>query len=361
MASNLVFADSADHYDRQSPGNPPDFISKKWTQNFGNGSNSTPNGRNGRGIDLGTAGGVGKTVGYTDKCCVGWAVNFNGNQGFDSNPLYTWSSANTNPLGVLRMVSDGTLSLYAGNSLNLIVNSGTAGFTLKGQVFYYFEVKSQVFAGGMGDMSITMTLYVNGTLIMTGSGDVGFNESQTINKIAEGNYHLFQGAAHSSNTIIDDVYICDLHGGGIISDHLGDVAIGVVFPASDATAQWAAVGGSTSTNFDHVNATFPETNINAGIYIKDNTMGDVSNWNWQHIAPFTGQLLGVHYGLYSQKDGESTRSIQQSTQGTPNGPIIYPSDEGRYDFFGMDADPSTGIQWTQAGFNASTFGVTLNS
>jgi hypothetical protein len=348
------------HYDRQTPVAQPDYISLKWTQNIIDGVNwAGLVGRTAGALNLGIQG-VGKTVQYSSSVVIGAAWNFVGDEGPSKNNIYSFSAANETTLGELWLESDFTLSLYGGGHQNLIANSGSGSppLTLKGNVYYYIEVKCTVFDNDPLPMTITMDLHVNGVEVCNGTGSVGQTAADTLLGIAKGNYHTFRAGAVSGATYLCDLYIADLTAGGILSNFAGDISIATVFPRADVTMNWTPVGGASGTAC--VNPQYPETNDDT-IYIKDNNPGDVANFDWQPIPAFTGTIIGVHYGIFNKKDGESTRSIQQTTEGTPNGPILYPSDQYRYDFFGMDADPGTGAAWTQSGFNSATFGVIVNS
>lgn len=346
---SLQFMDSCEHYDVFQD------ITAKWTANIINSSNPTASGRNGRGLNV--RDGVGKALIYNDKWVCGAAMNFNSNGGFSANNIITFSAANELTLGALAVEADGSLSLYAGNRFTLIANS--APFYLHNQRWYYIECKIQITAGT--PMGVSMDCHVNGVSVCSGSGNVGKNTADTLLGLAQANYITFSGAAATSSpTIMDDFYMAAIDSTGTLNDFAGDIAISALFPRADNSFGWTAVGGSTTTGWDHVNPQFPETNDDT-IYIKDNNPGDVADFDWQPVPVFSGVIVGVHYGVYARKDSEGTRTFQQTTQGTANGPVISPGDSYQYYFFAMDADPSTGVRWTQAGFNGSDFGVNLVS
>src|SRR5882724_7995497 len=111
----VEFMDSADHYNQDAS------IGLKWTLN---GAKTTPDGRNGRGIDLGQNGFVSKTVSYRDGWIVGYAFRFTTNAGGHGNMFTIWH-AGAELLGSVFLELDQTLSLYGGQVRNLIFNSGT--------------------------------------------------------------------------------------------------------------------------------------------------------------------------------------------------------------------------------------------
>jgi len=254
---------------------------------------------------------------------------------------------------------DGSLSLYAGNGANLISNSAhdSPAVVLNPAVWYYIECKTQLSGSGTSTIVATCTLKVNGVIVGSGSASTGVLGNQTLTGSGLANYHQF---ANNGPTTLDDVYIADLSGSGSINDFAGDLKIGVVYPASDGTFNWTAVGGTTTTGFDHVNPQFPETNDDS-TYIKSLSTGSLADFTFQSISTFTGGIVAVHFGVYGRKDDEGSREWQPTVHGTVTGSTVSPGDTYVYYFNAYDQDPATGSPWTQANFNASHFGVKLSS
>ena len=356
----VQFMDSCDHYDQDS------YITLKWNNSFF-GTHSSASGRNGRGLDFDTTGQVSKSLTHQAGWVIGWAINI-GTQisGTFGNGLYfTSAHAGDTTLFSIYSESDGSVSLYAGNGrTNLIQNSGTNGFFLKGGIWYWFDVKFAI--TGTTPMSITATFRVNTQVWASGSASTGINSSALLLQTPTTNFHTFSAPGSSAvGTFADDFVLADMSGAGSVNDFFGDTALSVLFPASDITATWTAVGGSTSTMFDHVNDQFAETNDDT-IYIKSDTVGNVANMNWQPVSvPAGGSIVAVHYGVLNRKDAEGTRTFEQTVGPTgayeQTGPVIYPGDSYSYSFFAMDEDPNTSAPWTAAGFDATAFGVKLLS
>ena len=351
----MRFMDSCDHYDEQ------EYIALKWTVNVIQSANSVPNGRNGRGVQPGS--GIGKTLDYQASWVVGFAYNPGNSLGWAGNgSLYYLSAANNNVVSLLVVESDGTLSVYAGQQGTGTLLGNTAGlFSLNPNTWNYIELKTEL--TGSTPISATCTLRVNGITMFTANGKTGVNAATTLLGLGTANFHMFIGGGTlDTDPIFDDIYIAAIDGTGSVNDFAGDIALGVLFPTSDLTMAWTAVGGDTATGWDHVNETFAQVNDDT-IYIEDNNPGDEANWTWQPVTPFTGSIVAVHYGVLNRKDQEGTRTFMQIAQGVSagNGPLLSPGDAYCYSFYAMDEDPATSEVWTQDGFNAATFGVKLVS
>jgi len=356
----VQFMDSCDHYDQDA------YITLKWNESFF-GTHSTASGRNGRGLNLDSTGQVSKSLTYQAGWVIGWAINIGTQTSgtFGNDFYYRASHAGDTTLFSIYGEGDGSVSLYAGNGRhNLIQNSGANGFFLKGNIWYWFEVKFSL--SGSSNISVTAAFQVNTQPWASGTGSTDIDVNDLLLRTAKVNFHTFHPAGSSpTGTIIDDIVIAD-QSGGSIHDFFGDTALGVLFPRADIpTPAWVAVGGTTSTLFDHVNDQFAETNDDT-IYIQSHTIGDAANFAWQPTTvPAGGSIIAVHYGVLARKDAEGGRSFEQTVgpSGSPDqvSPPWFPGDSYSYFFFAMDVDPATGLPWTEVGFNATDFGVKLLS
>jgi hypothetical protein len=348
----VQFGDSTDHYDLQST------IPLKWNEAIlGSASSAVaPPGRGPRAILL--KNGIFKTLTYQTKWFTGFALYIN-NVVSGAN-VYSLSAAfsNSATLATLNTQDDGTLSIFAGNSLNLIGNSASVGLTLFADVWNYIEIG--VTLSGTTPIMATVTLRVNGIQILTGTASTGVNAASTLIGTNQANVHAYTFNTTAGSAYARDFYIADGSGAGSVNGFIGDIALSALFPRADVTMAWTAVGGTGSTGWNHVNPQFPETNDDT-IYIEDDNPTDVANFLWQPITPFTGTIPFIHYGVYHRKDAEGTRTFQQTTHGVANGPSISPGDSYQYNFFAMDQDPATTLPWTQANFNASQFGLVITS
>lgn len=352
----VQFLDSCDHYDETS------YISLKWNVP-GFGTSSTSAGRNGRGISFNNSGGLGKSLTHQSGWVFGWAINIGFTEGaVGEGSFYQASHAGDTNLFTIFSEGDGSVSLYAGNGRHaLIQNSGTNGFFLKSGIWYWFDCKFSI-TNGM-TMQVTATFRVNTQVWCSGSGDTGIASSSLLLQTPTTNFHQFFNPSGVTN--IDDIVIADMSGSGSVNDFFGDTMLSALFPRADVTANWTAVGGSTSTMWDHVNDQFAETNDDT-IYIKSDTVAQDANMQWQPTSvPAGGSIVAVHYGCLARKDAEGSRSFEQTVGPTGAfeqvGPTWYPGDSYSYFFFAMDEDPGTSLPWTASGFNSTDFGVQLVS
>lgn len=354
----LQFMDSCDHYDTDAA------MLLKWNNAFG-ATHTSPNGRNGRGIQMSGSGAyISKSLTYQSGWVCGWAVNITAIAGaFGIDFYYQALHAGESTLFSACAEQDGSVSLYAGTrSGPLIGNSGSNGFFLKAEVWYWFEVKYSF--SGSSNIAVTAELRVNTQPWVNPGSPVnsGINVNTLLLGIAETNVHQF---GSPTTVIIDDIVVADQSGTGSLNDFPGDTALGVVFPASDVSGNlWTGVGGSGGL-YTYVNDIYPEINDDTK-YIESQTPTDVANFGWQPISvPSGGSVVGIHYGVYARKDAEGGRSFKQFTgpSGSPtsSGPVWFPGDSYAYYFWPMDEDPTTSMPWTQAGFNATDFGVDLVS
>src|SRR6267378_3170995 len=110
---SMDFLDSCDHYNQNAT------IAQKWTVNILSGATSVANGRNGRGISLGAGTtGVGKTLTHQTGWVAGCAFYISADQG-QNGTFYTAEHAGEVRLATVKFESDGTISIYAGNTLTL--------------------------------------------------------------------------------------------------------------------------------------------------------------------------------------------------------------------------------------------------
>ena len=100
-------------------------------------------------------------------------------------------------------------------------------------------------------------------------------------------------------------------------------------------------------------------------YISDATAGDISDFAHQTLASamgvtFSGIIRGVVHQSLIRKDDTGSRQAKQvclSSGVEADGTAISLGNNYTYYQQILEADPNTGTLWTEAGFNASTWGV----
>lgn len=347
---SMVFMDGCDHYDQNST------IELKWTVN--NGCTSLPGGRNGRCISIG-AGFVGKTLQYSQGWVVGFAANFQTTVGWGGEAqLYEVFHAGDTRLGWISVETDATITLHAGNQV--IGNSGMgpdgSTFSFHPVSWYYIEIKTNLGSSSEGTVLVDIVVRVNGVIVVSGSGDSLIPINTLLLNVPSANFHRFSaGGVVDGTMLLDDLGIATTIGGSV-TDFFGDIKLGALFPRQDEQTDWVPTPSGPS--FSCVNEPFPDGDTS---YISSFTPGEQDNFDWQPVSTFIGTIVAVHYGVYARKDDEGSRSFQLTCNGLNVGPVFSPGDTYVYYFFCMDEDPTTGVPWTQDGFNATTFGVNLIS
>ena len=363
----VEFMDGCEHYDTQAG------IYLKWTnQEF---AVSTPNGRHGRGISL-TQGGayVAKTLTHQSGWVVGWAMNIlvSGSGGTGNSGLYGGTNVSSG-LVTVEVLSDWTLGIFAGNNFG----GNSAPFSLHPNTWYYFEFKYSLGVGGSGSANVIITqatLKVNGNIVCTCSNvDSGIPVNSLLVQTSTVDYHSFACPNIIGTTSLDDVVIAAITGDGCVNDFFGDVTVGAIFPNGDSSIEWTPTPSGPS--FSIVNQQFAE---NSPGYISSNSPSQYDVFTWQPLPTNTGAIVALHYGVFARKDGEGTRAIQATVDGssiptTPASgadapfsnyppPIWYPGDTYCYFFFAMDSQPGgSPTPWTVATVNGTTFGIELNT
>jgi hypothetical protein len=346
-----AFADSTDHY------RVTNDISLKWTENVISSARigTIPDGSGKNGLSVSS--GVGKTLAYSNSWCVGFRLYFDSAAGWGGQGvLYICSAANDTPLGVVTVAHDGTINLWAGNQNVLIGNSSSAGFSFHGNTSYYVEIATATSGGSIStNITTTMSLAVNGvTLISGATGNAGVNWSQTLLGTNQANYHQFQ----DGNIVNGKAWVRDLYIAHDTGAFYGDIGLGADFPDSDVTTTGFSTVGGTGGFFNHVNPQYPDINDDT-IYIQASIAGSEAYFLFTSLA-VSETIPFVHLGCYHKKDAEGTRTFRLTMNGVEVSPTISPGDDYRYDFFPLDADPN-GNPWTIAVFNATSFGVKIDT
>ena len=317
---------------------------------------SPPAGRVGPAMNMQTGGIARKTLTHQSAWVMGIAWYTTGNNFFDD--LWIWDHVATTLFRV-RLQADGTISLYAGPSTfasNLIANSGTVGFSIHQNTWYYIEVSFSL--SGATPITCSATLRVNGTTLVSGSGvSTGINAADLLLGTATANNYAIT-ANINGQTYFKDSYTFD-ETGAFNTGFAGDVTFLTVFPDGDVTTNWTPTGGGTS--FNQVNENPPDEDVT---YIESATPGDVDNFTWQDI-PNSYTIIAVQYLAFARKTAEGTKSIKQTVGPTggfeQESPEWFLPDDYIYNHFSMDVDPATAAPWTVANFNAKNFGIEVIS
>ena len=239
----------------------------------------------------------------------------------------------------LRVNPDGTLTVTRNGTA---LSSGTSTFALRAGTYYFIELKATI-ANAIS--SGTCKVQVNGQLVITVA--TGQDTQNTSNATA--NSVTFHGTA--SNSMIDDVYICDGQGSANI-DFLGDCRVIAVLPnAAGDESEWTLTGTGLSSNYQGVSSNPPSGDT---AYVSAATVGHTDLYNFADLS-VTGTIFGVQFSLYARKDDSGSRTLANvvKSAGTEYaGTTFYPGLSYSFFFDVRETDPATGSAWLVAGVNA---------
>lgn len=331
-------------------------LASRWTLVSGGGLGTIiANGRNGQALRLGFGSAVAKTLPHSGRWVVGRAYRLAASP-FGNDAIYQLSN-NTNVLFTLRQNVDGTLSMHAGVGGDPVI--GVSERALDKGIWYYIEVDITI--GGGSPLTVSAELRINAHVEASGVHDAPYNASQNLSFPSTGgvdaNYHQFSGTSGSGGSggcDMDDLYIKNNSG------YYGDVRIVLLVPNGDGgVSDWTPDSGST--HYDRVNS-YP---VDLTKYLETPTANDIDTWDWQDCPGFSGTIKAVNISMFARKDDEGTKSFKivvgsSGTDGASDEYFVSDALGERYEW-GQETDPATGIGWTQAGFNATQWGVKLIS
>lgn len=348
---SLRFCDSFDHYLSGD-------IGAKWT-NFSGVAIDTAGGRHGAAIS--GNGNLFKTLDMQGTWAVGFAAKNVGVTG-GASAVYTMqalgTNGNVNTIVTIFKNVDGSLSVVSANN-TVIGNSPAYDWTTS---YHYVELLTTL--SGTATITATCTLRVNTETVITGNATTGVSTPAIQGGAPKANVHLF---SPRTNGDIDDLYINDGQGTNNNS-FMGDVRIQCVYPNGDNTVNWTATTtGTTTTHFTCVNELTPDGDNS---YVFSTATSSIELYDWQDISAFTGTVKGVQYLVYARKDAEGARVINMLegtsgtntlTNATTTKTDLYLNDEYDYHHVALDTSPSTGTNWTVAGFNGDRFGYRVGT
>lgn len=222
---------------------------------------------------------------------------------------------------------------------------GPAAGALLSNTWYFVEFQSTI-----NDTTGTVTVKVNGTTVLSGSG---LDTKNTAN--ASANQIRLYGS--STNHNFADVYANSGTGGD--TGFWDDIRVAVSFPDADGTTlQWTNSTGSTS--YDLLDETSPNTTD----YISSATANQITTLSMQNLAAGVGAIKALAVTLYMSKDDAGTRTggaVVRSGGTNYVGATFSFLDTWSFVQTLWTTDPATSAAWTESGVNAVEAGVKLIS
>lgn len=251
---------------------------------------------------------------------------------------------------------DGSITAVRGNNAQTspgviqggVTGLGTTSVPLTMSVYTYVEFKVLLHASAG-----TVQVKFNGTTVLnlTGQNTAGSIGSAVWN----GFFFAPQGSAGASGTIdFDDLCVLDGTGSAPWNDFLGDLRVDSRF----STAPGANTGftPSTGANWQNVDDAAPndDTDFNSTA-----TVGLTDTFVVQDAPVVGSAILGIQHNLSVRKLDAGAGTIAPIVRhgGVDNvGAGLNPSIAYAFLTQTVQANPGTGLQWTEADFNAAEFG-----
>ena len=176
------------------------------------------------------------------------------------------------------------------------IGSATAG-TLTLDQWHYVEARILV-----ADSSGTFDLWVNGTNVITFTGDTR-NGGAT----AAVDAVRLMGRRLNVSCGFDDLYILD-NSGSVNNARLGEIAIECLRPNGNGnSSQWVGSDGNSTDNYLLVDDTTPDT----ADYVQSGTSGNKDTYAYGNLAAASGTIAAVQVVSYASKTAGDALSVQQ--------------------------------------------------
>lgn len=201
----------------------------------------------------------------------------------------------------LRLTSLGALNLYRGDGVTLLATSATTPFSITG-VWRYIEFKATI-----DDVAGSVTVRVDGTTVLTYSGDTRNGSTATVTTMV-----LFN-LGNPGTTYFDDVYALDTTGPAPYNDFLGDIVVRTLLPTGDGDSSgWLGSDGNSVNNsllVDEVTSSMTD-------YVAANVSGTSDLYALADV-PSTYDVLAVREVVYAAKsDGGVSPVVLPQAKGS---------------------------------------------
>lgn len=201
----------------------------------------------------------------------------------------------------LRLTSAGGLNLYMGDGVTLLATSSTTPFSIT-NVWRYIEFKATI-----DDVAGSVTVRVDGTTILTYSGDTRNGSTATVTKM------ILFNLGNPGTTYYDDVYALDNTGVAPYNDFLGDIVVRTLLPNGDGDSSgWLGSDGNSVNNSLLVD----EPTSSMTDYVAAN-VSSTSDLYALTDVPSTYDVLAVREVVYAAKsDGGVSPVVLPQAKGT---------------------------------------------
>ena len=246
--------------------------------------------------------------------------------------------------------NDGALEVLRGTTLS--VTGGRSTAIIRVTNWYYIEMKVTI-ANSIG--ANTCQVRVNGNIILT--VDTGQDLQVSVNATA----NIIQSIGLIPS-VLDDFYIFD-GTGSENNDFAGDVKVVAQFPDGNGTTNdFVGSDGNSVDNFllvDEVSTDDDST------YVESSTPGEIDLYTFDDLATTPDVIHAVQINGITRKTDAGTRTMRAVARpvatnffGSSRAISVasYVNEEEIYDL-----NPETSLAWTEALFNATEFGVEIET
>lgn len=283
----------------------------------------------------------------TDFITIGSAIKVSSVSGEDKIlGLYgtsTPSSALSNDHATVSVAEDGSLILKGDGGSTIATSSPGV---IAEDTWYYLEAQLRAVDGA------TANVYVNGTLVVSGTGDF----SDTASSV----FAAFGNTDTTVQIVYDDVYVAN--DASAYDDPFGDVKIATLLPNADtAQADWAVTGAASG--FDAIDDALGTNGDGDTTYISDTTLNNKSEFDMEDLAESPDSIAAIQINTRASKTDTGTIEYTHyvDSSGTESSGTAVAPANGTYALVSdvFETDPNTAAAWTEAGVNAVKLGVEI--
>ena len=259
----------------------------------------------------------------------------------------------------LRVNANGKMEVLRG-ATTAVTDGRATSFPLAYLTWYFIEMKVTI-ANSIGVN--TCQVRVNGVQVINVA--TGQDLQSTANAIA--NVFRFNGSASGTSAFIDDIYIFDgTDGGGtepINDDFIGDVKVAAHFPNGNGTTNNFV--GSDADSVDNYLLVDENPTDDDSTYTESSTPGNIDLYTFDDLATTPADIFAVQINNVARKDDVGTRTIRSVIRPTSTNFFGASKSPSAASYFNeieiLNEDPETGLAWTESGFNATEFGVEIET
>ena len=255
----------------------------------------------------------------------------------------------------LRINLDGSMEVVRGTAN--IVAGGRSISILRADNWYYIEMKVTIANSISADSCVVR---INEQIILT----VDAGEDLQVSANATANTISITG---TTSQFIDDLYIFDGTDGGSTEptndDFVGDVKVAIHLPdGNGATSDFTGSDGNSVDNYLLVDENPTDDD---STYTESSTPGEIDLYTFDNLATTPVDIFAVQVNNVIRKTEAGSRTMRTVVRpvstnffGTKIAPSFssYINEEEIY-----NENPETGLAWTESEFNATEFGVEIET